>query len=236
MHIRSYVKLSTFLSYIFPKHPNHKLLSNDFYQIFFFWRPSRYPIQQSRSTTKRTHSIQETVIYSSRTGSAICIIIEIPFRKEESFEKKASNVTRTRWDGIYNSRNIAVPFFEAKLRARRSAPIFALHVSYYLTVIDISSPRSCYWKFACATHLDRRTTTRVHVSTRVFRPNTRNRVFGFLLHNTRIRWEGKKHRAFLFFFFFFENYTRISLSCMYRVYNVKIFDIFLLKLKEKTFL
>lgn len=176
------------------------------------------------------------MIYSSRTGSAICIIIEIPFRKEESFEKKASNVTRTRWDGIYNSRNIAVPFFEAKLRARRSAPIFALHVSYYLTVIDISSPRSCYWKFACATHLDRRTTTRVHVSTRVFRPNTRNRVFGFLLHNTRIRWEGKKHRAFLFFFFFFENYTRISLSCMYRVYNVKIFDIFLLKLKEKTFL
>lgn len=99
------------------------------------------------------------MIYSSRTGSAICIIIEIPFRKEESFEKKASNVTRTRWDGIYNSRNIAVPFFEAKLRARRGAPIFALHVSYYLTVIDISSPRSCYWKFACATHLDRRTTT-----------------------------------------------------------------------------
>lgn len=161
MHIRSYVKLSTSsLSYIFPKHPNHKLLSNDFLPNLFFLTPlSLSPIQQSRSTTKRTHSIQETVIYSSRTGSAICIIIEIPFRKEESFEKKASNVTRTRWDGIYNSRNIAVPFFEAKLRARRGAPIFALHVSYYLTVIDISSPRSCYWKFACATHLDRRTTT-----------------------------------------------------------------------------
>lgn len=71
------------------------------------------------------------------------------------------------------------------------------------------------------------------VSTRVFRPNTRNRVFGFLLHNTRIRWKGKKHHAFLFFFFFFENYTRISSSCMYP-YNVKIFDIFLLKLRRNV--
>lgn len=138
------------------------------------------------------------MIYSSRTGSAICIIIEIPFRKEESFEKKASNVTRTRWDGIYNSRNIAVPFFEAKLRARRGAPIFALHVSYYLTVIDISSPRSCYWKFACATHLDRRTTTRVHVSTRVFRPNTRNRVFVFCC--TICEFDGKGRNIVLFSF------------------------------------
>lgn len=39
--------------------------------------------------------------------------------------------------------------------------------------------------------------------------------------------------SLLFFFFFFENYTRISSSCMYP-YNVKIFDIFLLKLRRNV--
>lgn len=217
MHIRSYVKLSTFLSYIFPKHPNHKLLSNDFYQIFFFWRPSRYPIQQSRSTTKRTHSIQETVIYSSRTGSAICIIIEIPFRKEESFEKKASNVTRTRWDGIYNSRNIAVPFFEAKLRARRTdirVTRFVLSYGYwyFVAAIVLLKIRVCDTLGSSHNYTD--------VSIRVFRPNTRNRVFGFLLHNTRIRWEGKKHRAFLSSFS--SSSSKIILAFRYRVCIVYI--------------